>query len=156
MHKTYTDNSAKQAVFENVSYEFNSQGVYSIVGSSGSGKTTFLNLISGLDAFEKGSIEIDGRNLDTLSVEAKSALRKAKFGFGYQFHYLLDNLTIHENCLAACHGQDSSHITSILKKLELSIIVVCFAAFSANFSDILAPAAKNVISAFEKSYVSKL
>ena len=52
MHKTYTDNSAKQAVFENVSYEFNSQGVYSIVGSSGSGKTTFLNLISGLDAFE--------------------------------------------------------------------------------------------------------
>ena len=119
MHKTYTDNSAKQAVFENVSYEFNSQGVYSIVGSSGSGKTTFLNLISGLDAFEKGSIEIDGRNLDTLSVEAKSTLRKAEFGFGYQFHYLLENLTIHENCLAACHGQDNSHITSILKKLGI-------------------------------------
>lgn len=42
LHKTYTDNSAKQIVFENVSYEFNSHGVYSIVGSSGSGKPLFL------------------------------------------------------------------------------------------------------------------
>ena len=102
LHKSYTDSSAKQTVFENASYEFNSHGVYSVVGSSGSGKTTLLNLISGLDVFDKGSIEINGKNLDTLSIEAKSALRKVDFGFGYQFHYLLENLTIHENCIAAC------------------------------------------------------
>ena len=122
LHKSYTDSSAKQAVFENVSYEFNSHGVYSIVGSSGSGKTTLLNLISGLDVFDKGSIEINGKNLDTLSIEAKSALRKVDFGFGYQFHYLLENLTIHENCIAACHGQDNSHIASILNKLGIDHI----------------------------------
>ena len=122
LHKTYTDNSAKQIVFENVSYEFNSHGVYSVVGSSGSGKTTLLNLISGLDVFDKGSIEINGKNLDTLSIEAKSALRKVDFGFGYQFHYLLENLTIHENCIAACHGQDNSHIASILNKLGIDHI----------------------------------
>ena len=122
LHKTYTDNSTKQIVFENVSYEFNSHGVYSVVGSSGSGKTTLLNLISGLDSFDKGSIEIDGMNLDTLSIEEKSALRKVDFGFGYQFHYLLENLTIHENCMAACHGKDNSHISSILKKLGIDHI----------------------------------
>ena len=122
LHKSYTDSSAKQAVFENASYEFNSHGVYSVVGSSGSGKTTLLNLISGLDVFDKGSIEINGKNLDTLSIEAKSALRKVDFGFGYQFHYLLENLTIHENCIAACHGQDNSHIASILNKLGIDHI----------------------------------
>ena len=122
LHKSYTDSAAKQTVFENASYEFNSHGVYSIVGSSGSGKTTLLNLISGLDVFDKGSIEINGKNLDTLSIEAKSALRKVDFGFGYQFHYLLENLTIHENCIAACHGQDNSHIASILNKLGIDHI----------------------------------
>ena len=122
LHKSYTDSSAKQTVFENASYEFNSHGVYSVVGSSGSGKTTLLNLISGLDVFDKGSIEINGKNLDTLSIEAKSALRKVDFGFGYQFHYLLENLTIHENCIAACHGQDNSHIASILNKLGIDHI----------------------------------
>jgi ABC-type lipoprotein export system ATPase subunit len=122
LHKSYADSSAKQAVFENVSYKFNSHGVYSIVGSSGSGKTTFLNLISGLDGFDEGSIEINGKNLDALSIEAKSALRKVNFGFGYQFHYLLENLTIHENCIAACHGQDNSHIASILNKLGIDHI----------------------------------
>ena len=122
LHKSYTDSSANQTVFENASYEFNSHGVYSVVGSSGSGKTTLLNLISGLDVFDKGSIEINGKNLDTLSIEAKSALRKVDFGFGYQFHYLLENLTIHENCIAACHGQDNSHIASILNKLGIDHI----------------------------------
>ena len=122
LHKSYTDSSAKQTVFENASYEFNSHGVYSVVGSSGSGKTTLLNLISGLDVFDKGSIEINGKNLDTLSIEAKSSLRKVDFGFGYQFHYLLENLTIHENCIAACHGQDNSHIASILNKLGIDHI----------------------------------
>ena len=122
LHKSYTDRSAKQTIFENASYEFNSHGVYSVVGSSGSGKTTLLNLISGLDVFDKGSIEINGKNLDTLSIEAKSALRKVDFGFGYQFHYLLENLTIHENCIAACHGQDNSHIASILNKLGIDHI----------------------------------
>ena len=45
---------------------------------------------------------------------------------------------------------------SILKKLELSITVVCFAAFKAYCSAIFPPAAKKVISAFEKSKVSRL
>ena len=122
LHKSYSDNSDKQIIFENLSYEFKSQGVYSVVGSSGSGKTTLLNLISGLDGFEKGSITIDGRALDTLSIEEKSTLRKESFGFGYQFHYLLENLTVYENCLAACYGKDNDRITSIMKNLGIDHI----------------------------------
>jgi len=122
LSKSYKDNSNNQRVFENVSYEFGSRGVYSIVGSSGSGKTTLLNLISGLDSFENGTIEVLNQNLSKLNIEEKSALRKKYFGFGYQFHYLLENLTVYENCLAANFGVDNGNIDLTLKKLGISHI----------------------------------
>ena len=120
--KSYKDKSGSQKVFKNLSYEFESNGVYSILGSSGSGKTTLLNLISGLDSFQKGTIEVFNQNLNELSVEEKSALRKKYFGFGYQFHYLLENLSIYENCLAANFGVDNGNIDVTLKKLGIAKI----------------------------------
>ena len=95
--KIYKDKSSEQVVFKNLSLNFDASTSYSIVGPSGSGKTTFLNLISGLDAFDNGSITIKGTELSTADPEAKSKLRKGLFGFAYQFHYLLDNLTVFEN-----------------------------------------------------------
>ena len=120
--KSYKDKSGSQKVFKNLSYEFESNGVYSILGSSGSGKTTLLNLISGLDSFQKGTIEVFNQNLNELSVEEKSALRKKYFGFGYQFHYLLENISIYENCLAANFGVDNGNIDVTLKKLGIAKI----------------------------------
>ena len=122
LSKSYVDNSSNQKVFENLTYEFESKGVYSVVGSSGSGKTTLLNLISGLDNFESGSIQVFNQNLDKLSVEEKSALRQKYFGFGYQFHYLLENLSIYENCLAANFGEDNGNINQTLKQLGIEKI----------------------------------
>ena len=122
LSKSYKDKSGSQQVFKNLSYEFDSNGVYSILGSSGSGKTTLLNLISGLDSFQNGTIEVFNQNLNELSVEEKSALRKKYFGFGYQFHYLLENLSIYENCLAANFGIDNGNIDVTLKKLGIAKI----------------------------------
>ena len=122
LSKSYKDKSGSQQVFKNLSYEFESNGVYSILGSSGSGKTTLLNLISGLDSFQNGTIEVYNQNLNELSVEEKSALRKKYFGFGYQFHYLLENLSIYENCLAANFGVDNGNIDVTLKKLGIAKI----------------------------------
>lgn len=122
LSKSYVDNSSNQKVFENLTYEFESKGVYSIVGSSGSGKTTLLNLISGLDNFESGSIQVFNQNLGKLSVEEKSALRQKYFGFGYQFHYLLENLSIYENCLAVNFGEDNGNINATLKQLGIEKI----------------------------------
>ena len=122
LSKSYKDESGSQKVFKNLSYEFESNGVYSILGSSGSGKTTLLNLISGLDSFQNGTIEVFNQNLNELSVEEKSALRKKYFGFGYQFHYLLENLSIYENCLAANFGVDNGNIDVTLKKLGIAKI----------------------------------
>ncbi len=122
LYKSYIDNSTEQVVFQDLSYRFESQGVYSVAGSSGSGKTTLLNLISGLDVYNKGTIVVDDKTIESLSVEEKSILRKDYFGFGYQFHYLLENLTVFENCLAACHGTENEYIYDIMKKLGIDHI----------------------------------
>lgn len=117
--KTYRDKSSKHEVFTNLSINFDNSTSYSIVGPSGSGKTTFLNLISGLDAFDEGSIIVDGVELFQAKPEITSSLRKKLFGFAYQFHYLLDNLTVYENCLASCFGDDDGSIEKILEDLEI-------------------------------------
>ncbi|RPG42683.1 MAG: ABC transporter ATP-binding protein [Gammaproteobacteria bacterium TMED112] len=122
LSKSYKDNSCNQPVFQGLSYKFNSEGVYSILGSSGSGKTTLLNLISGLDDYESGTIKVFNQELSKLSIEGKSELRKKYFGFGYQFHYLLENLSIYENCLAANFGIDNGNIEPTLKKLGITNI----------------------------------
>ena len=120
--KIYKDKSSEQEVFSKLSFNFNKSGSYSIVGPSGSGKTTFLNLLSGLDGFNSGSININGMELHKATAEAKSNLRKKLFGFAYQFHYLLENLTVFENCLACCFGKDNGSIDKILKDLKISHI----------------------------------
>lgn len=120
--KIYKDKSSEQEIFSDLSIDFKASTSYSIVGPSGSGKTTFLNLISGLDAFDNGSITIKGAELSTADPEAKSKLRKGLFGFAYQFHYLLDNLTVFENCLASCFGKNNRSIQKILKDLEIAHI----------------------------------
>ena len=109
-----------QEVFSELSLTFNASTTHSIVGSSGSGKTTLLNLISGLDSYNNGKVIVDGQILHTLSSDEKSMLRRKFFGFAYQFHYLLENLTIYENCIASNFGKHESSIDDILKKLSIS------------------------------------
>ena len=109
-----------QEVFSELSLTFNTSTTHSIVGSSGSGKTTLLNLISGLDSYNNGKVIVDGQILHTLSSDEKSMLRRKFFGFAYQFHYLLENLTIYENCIASNFGKHESSIDDILKKLYIS------------------------------------
>ena len=120
--KVYKDKSSEQKVFTGLSVDFKASTSYSIVGPSGSGKTTFLNLISGLDNFDEGSISVDGTELSDADPETKSMLRKGFFGFAYQFHYLLENLTVYENCIASCFGEDNGSIEKILKDLEIAHI----------------------------------
>ena len=113
--KSYGD----QEVFLDLNLTFEASNTYSIVGPSGSGKTTFLNLISGLDSYDDGEIFISDKVLHKLSSDEKSLLRRDNFGFAYQFHYLLENLTVYENCMATLFEKDDASINDILKKLGI-------------------------------------
>jgi putative ABC transport system ATP-binding protein len=68
-----------------------------IYGKSGSGKTTFLNLLAGLDYPTRGTIEIEGDDLATMGEQNRTFLRRSRIGFVFQFFNLLPTLTAFEN-----------------------------------------------------------
>ena len=117
--KNYGEGKLTHKVFEEMNFTFESNKSYSLVGPSGSGKTTFLNIISGLDDFNSGSIKVLDRELHDQNQNYKSKIRRDNFGFVYQFHDLLENLTIYENCLASNFGKDSPEISKSLKSLNI-------------------------------------
>ena len=120
VNKSYGSNELKQEVLNDLSFDFKKGTTYSIVGPSGSGKTTFLNILSGLDIFDSGSIKIENVELSHLNQDELSKLRKDNFSFAYQFHYLLENLTIYENCLAANLDAEEHEIDHILSRLGIN------------------------------------
>jgi lipoprotein-releasing system ATP-binding protein len=70
-----------------------------VSGQSGSGKSTFLNIIGGLDRGDSGSVKIGGMEISGLSESALSAFRQRRIGFIFQFHYLLKDFTALENVM---------------------------------------------------------
>jgi len=72
---------------------------YAIVGHSGSGKSTLLYLIGLLDRQDSGSIEIAGSRTESMSDDARTALRNERIGFVFQFHFLIKEFTTLENVM---------------------------------------------------------
>ncbi len=70
-----------------------------IIGASGSGKTTFLNMIGGLDTPDEGEVIVDGVNLSGLKERELAVFRRGKVGFVYQNFNLVPTLTVKENIL---------------------------------------------------------
>ncbi|GIG56053.1 ABC transporter ATP-binding protein [Longispora fulva] len=71
--------------------------ILAIMGPSGSGKSTLLHCLAGILVPASGEIHVDGRRIDTLSETARSALRRDRFGFVFQFGQLVPELTAEEN-----------------------------------------------------------
>jgi putative ABC transport system ATP-binding protein len=68
-----------------------------VMGESGTGKSTLLNLIAGLDTPDAGRITLDGRDLGTLDDAARTRLRRARMGFVFQAFHLLPHLSVERN-----------------------------------------------------------
>ncbi len=71
--------------------------VVALIGKSGSGKTTLLNLLAGLDRPSRGTIEVEGQNMESLGEKGRTLLRRNRLGFVFQFFNLLPTLTVLEN-----------------------------------------------------------
>jgi putative ABC transport system ATP-binding protein len=71
--------------------------ILAVMGPSGSGKSTLLHCLAGILRPDKGEIHVGGRRIDTLDENARSALRRDRFGFVFQFGQLVPELTAEEN-----------------------------------------------------------
>lgn len=78
-----------------------------IVGASGSGKTTILNMLGGMDTCDGGKIIVDGQNIAAYSKKQLTTYRRYDIGFVFQFYNLVNNLTAKENVELA--SQITSH-----------------------------------------------
>ncbi|MBI9103441.1 MAG: ABC transporter ATP-binding protein [Spirochaetales bacterium] len=97
LKKSYISGSEELPVLKGVDFSLEKGEIALITGESGSGKSTFLNILGGLDRAESGSIVVDGQSIEELREESLSVYRKEKIGFIFQFHYLMKDFNTLEN-----------------------------------------------------------
>jgi ABC-type lipoprotein export system ATPase subunit len=95
--KTYRDEGQPVEVLHDVSLTIEAGSVTALLGRSGCGKTTMLNLAGAMDFPTSGEVLIDGRATASLSERELTALRRRRVGFVFQFFQLLPTLTVVEN-----------------------------------------------------------
>jgi len=90
-------------VLEDISLELHEGQCIGIIGSSGCGKTTLLQILAGLETPSTGKVFFNDIDLSANNKMQFTQLRSSLFGFVYQFHYLLEDLTLFENCELTFH-----------------------------------------------------
>ncbi len=95
--KTYKNTGT---ILKDITFEVPKGAFTALIGRSGCGKTTLLNIIGLLDAPSSGTLLIEGLEATALSVKARDALRKNTVGYITQMPYLLNNRTVYDNVAA--------------------------------------------------------
>ena len=86
-----------RTVLSNLSHGFQAGEFVAIMGESGVGKSTLLNLIAGLDTPDSGQVIVDGTPISSLDDDAATRLRRTRMGFIFQAFHVLPHLTLRQN-----------------------------------------------------------
>ena len=95
--KSFSIDDESLSVLENINITISENDRVAITGKSGAGKSTLLHIMAGLDQATSGKIIFNDQSLSLISNSSLSKIRLVNFGFVYQFHHLLDDLTVEEN-----------------------------------------------------------
>ena len=97
VNKTYKNGSLELQVLKNISFKVNKGEFLAIMGSSGSGKSTMMNILACLDSQYEGTYILDGIDISKLTENQLSEIRNKKIGFIFQSFNLLPRLSALEN-----------------------------------------------------------
>ena len=95
--KTYQMGEVEIKALDNVNFTVDKGEFVVILGASGAGKTTILNLLGGMDTLTSGTIKVDGRDVSAADDKQLGEYRRHDIGFVFQFYNLVQNLTALEN-----------------------------------------------------------
>lgn len=117
--KSYGNGESRFQVLQNISLKIRDGDFVVILGASGSGKSTFLNVISGLERPDSGKVYYDATDISALSDNALTAFRKGNVGFIFQQYYLLPNMNVDKNVKMGADLANNKDYTTIIEAVGL-------------------------------------
>jgi lipoprotein-releasing system ATP-binding protein len=108
--KSYISGAETLHILRGLNFDLECGSSMAVSGQSGSGKSTFLNIVGGLDRSDSGIVNVAGVDISLLSESGLSSYRQRRIGFVFQFHYLLKDFTALENVMLP------AYMTGIRKK----------------------------------------
>lgn len=121
LNKIYNMGEVEIKALDNTSFNIDKGELVVILGPSGAGKTTCLNILGGMDIATSGEVIVDGRDISKLKGKDLIKYRRTDIGFVFQFYNLVQNLTVIENVeLAVQLCKDHLEPEEVLDKVGLS------------------------------------
>ena len=118
--KTYQMGEVTITALQDVNFEIENGEFCVIVGASGAGKTTILNIIGGMDTLTEGEVILDGNRISDYKPKQLTTYRRYDIGFVFQFYNLVQNLTALENVeLASQICREPIDAMTVLKQVGL-------------------------------------
>ena len=123
--KSFEGTKGKIEVLKGLDLKVKQGEILSIVGASGVGKSTLLQILGSLDRPDGGSMKINGRVIDALTQKELNDLRNRVLGFVFQFHFLLPEFTALENVMmpgligGASWGESHERAMALLERVGL-------------------------------------
>ena len=119
-YKRYKSGETEILANQDVSFEIEQGELVIILGASGAGKSTVLNILGGMDTNDEGQVLIDGVDIAKLNPHQRTDYRRDDVGFVFQFYNLVANLTAKENVeLASEIVSDALDPETVLKEVGL-------------------------------------
>lgn len=117
--KSYGSGESRFQVLQGISLEMKDGDFIVILGASGSGKSTFLNVISGLERPDSGKVFYDGTDITVLSDNELTTFRKENVGFIFQQYYLLPNMDVDKNVKMGADLADNKDYKTVIAAVGL-------------------------------------